>query len=385
MAGGSGDDMYFVDDAGDVVVEVDNGDIDTVWSSIDYTLGADVERLVLTGGARSGTGNDLANRIAGNAGDNTLDGGAGADTLEGGAGNDVYLVGDAGDVIVEAEGGGIDMIRTAAIDYTLGAGVEILVLIGPARSGTGNALDNTIIGNALANTLKGEAGNDTLDGGAGADVLQGGEGNDLYLVDDASDEILEATGDGYDSVQASVDYVLGDNAERLILIGAAIAGTGNAIDNVIVGNVLANSLSGGEGNDTLDGGEGDDTLTGGDGNDSVIGGDGNDSLDGSAGNDSLAGGNGDDTLIGGAGADCLDGGAGDDTYEVDDAGDTVAEDRRRRDRTVLAWITYTLGDWIENLELLGSAALRHRQRVFQPGAPAMTANNTLQATRATIR
>ena len=88
--------------------------------------GADRQRL-------SGTGNDLANRITGNAGNNILDGGAGADTLEGGAGNDVYLVGDAGDVIVEAEGGGIDMIRTAAIDYTLGAGVEILVLIGAAR------------------------------------------------------------------------------------------------------------------------------------------------------------------------------------------------------------------------------------------------------------
>ena len=188
-------------------------------------------------------------------------------------------------------------------------------------------------------------------------MLQGGEGNDLYLVDDASDEILEATGDGYDSVQASVDYVLGDNAERLILIGTAIAGTGNAIDNVIVGNVLANSLSGGEGNDTLDGGEGNDTLTGGDGNDSVIGGDGNDSLDGSAGNDSLAGGNGDDTLIGGVGADSLDGGAGDDTYEVDDAGDTAREAGGVGTDTVLAWITYTLGDWIENLELLGSAAL----------------------------
>ena len=51
------------------------------------------------------------------------------------------------------------------------------------------------------------------------------------------DEILEAIGDGYDSVQASVDYVLGDNVERLILIGAAITGTGNAIDNVIVGTV----------------------------------------------------------------------------------------------------------------------------------------------------
>ena len=148
------------------------------------------------------------------------------------------------DVIVEADGGGIDTVRTAATDYTLGAGVENLVLIGAALSGTGNALANTITGNALANALKGEAGNDTLDGGAGADVLQGGTGNDLYLVDDASDEILEATGNGYDSVEASVDYALGDNVERLVLVGSAIAGTGNAIDNMLIGNALANSLTG---------------------------------------------------------------------------------------------------------------------------------------------
>ena len=69
--------------------------------SASRTLGAYVERLVLTGGALRGTGNDLANRITGTAGSNVLDGGAGADTLDGGAGNDVYVVDNLGDAIDE--------------------------------------------------------------------------------------------------------------------------------------------------------------------------------------------------------------------------------------------------------------------------------------------
>ena len=65
---------------------------DTVISSVSYSLSANVERLVLTGGATLG---------AGNAADNTLDGGQGADTLAGGAGNDTYRVDTAGDTVTD--------------------------------------------------------------------------------------------------------------------------------------------------------------------------------------------------------------------------------------------------------------------------------------------
>ncbi|MBM6579755.1 hypothetical protein ILT44_06145 [Microvirga sp. BT689] len=409
MAGGQGDDVYFVDDAGDMAVEGGDGGTDTIWTEINYTLAAHVERLVLTAAALRGTGNDLDNRITGTGGNNTLDGGGAADTLDGGAGNDLYLVDDAGDVIVEAQGGGTDTVQ-AASSYTLGAHVERLVLTGGALFGTGNSLDNAITGNALANTLKGEAGHDTLDGAAGADVLQGGAGNDLYLVDDANDEILEATGDGYDSVQASVDHILGDNVERLILIGAAIAGTGNAIDNLIVGNALANSLMGGEGNDTLDGGTGADTLEGGAHNDIYLignaeavvveqadggydtvhatidytigdhvehlvllgkatAGTGNaqnnlitgntmlaNSLAGADGDDTLEGGLRDDTLIGGIGRDSLVGGVGNDVYVIDDTDDVIDDQGDPEDidtvRTTLA--DYTLGAGLEALVILNN-------------------------------
>jgi hypothetical protein len=69
---------------------------------------------------------------------------------------------------------GVDTVR-AAVDYTLSANLENLVLTGSAAiAGTGNALDNVLIGNGDANRLTGLAGNDWLDGGLGRDALLGG-------------------------------------------------------------------------------------------------------------------------------------------------------------------------------------------------------------------
>ncbi|MGF9760249.1 calcium-binding protein [Microvirga sp. 0TCS3.31] len=299
----------------------------------------------------------------------------------------------------------------AAVNTTLGDHLENLVLIGVAGTGTGNDLDNAITGNRSNNSLIGADGNDTLDGGAGDDTLDGGAGNDLYRVDSADDAIQEAADGGYDSVQASADYVLGDNVERLILVGAALTGTGNALDNTLIGNALANSLMGGEGEDTLDGGQGADTLEGGADNDvyligdagtviveqtdggydtvqatvdytigdhvehlvllgSAIAGTGNaqnnlitgntvlgSSLSGADGDDTLKGGLGDDTLIGGIGRDSLVGGSGNDVYVIDvEDGDIIDEQGGDADvdtvRTTLA--DYTLGAGLENLVILNN-------------------------------
>jgi Ca2+-binding RTX toxin-like protein len=110
MVGGAGNDTYFVDDAGDVVLESLNEGSDAVFAMVNAILPANVEALVLRGsGNLSGTGNALANQLHGSTGDNRLDGGADADVLTGGAGNDtfVFQVGQAGgDIVVDFNGNG---------------------------------------------------------------------------------------------------------------------------------------------------------------------------------------------------------------------------------------------------------------------------------------
>ncbi|MDQ4087274.1 MAG: calcium-binding protein [Pseudomonadota bacterium] len=89
MYGGFGNDKYYVEDGGDRVFEGGSAGWDTVFSSVTFTLPANVEQLVLVGtGAIDGTGNELANVITGNDGANTLIGGRGADTIDGGVGPD---------------------------------------------------------------------------------------------------------------------------------------------------------------------------------------------------------------------------------------------------------------------------------------------------------
>lgn len=309
LIGGLGNDVYVVDDQLDTAFENAGEGTDTVESGVSWTLGNNFENLTLTGtGNINGTGNELANALAGNAGDNVLDGAQGADAMAGGAGNDGYYVDNAGDTVAESLDQGIDTVYTS-VNLTLAANVENGVLFGAATTLTGNGLDNTLLGNSLANTLAGGGGNDVLDGGAGADAMTGGTGNDSYFVDNAGDTVAENAAEGIDMVIASLGYTLGVNVENLILIGTAnLGGSGNALDNQITGNAGNNALSGGGGNDVLDGG---------------------------------------------AGADAMSGGTGDDTFYVDNAGDTVSESAAEGTDTVISAIGYSLGANLEGLVLGG--------------------------------
>ena len=111
---------------------------------------------------------------------------------------------------------------------------------------------------------------------AGAGIT--GTGNALdnaFVVDDAGDRVVEAAGGGTDLVQSSVSFALGANVENLTLtVDGPINGTGNALGNRIVGSDGANKLDGAAGNDILEGGLENDTLIGGLGNDLLIGGGG---------------------------------------------------------------------------------------------------------------
>ncbi|MDI1360308.1 MAG: calcium-binding protein, partial [Methylobacter sp.] len=289
LLGGLGNDTYVVDNVNDAVTESQDEGIDTVQSSVTYTLSDNVENLILTGTAgRNGTGNTLDNLLIGNSGNNRLNGGEGEDTMTGGAGNDTYIVDNTGDVVTENANEGTDTVQSF-ISYTLGENVEKLTLIGTdALNGTGNALNNTLTGNEAANIL---------DGSTGADTLIGGSGNDTYIVDNTNDVVKEssALSTEIDTVQSSVSYTLGSNVENLILTGtAAINGTGNNLNNILIGNSGDNVLTGGKGSDLLNGDLGNDTLKGNAGNDILQGGADNDSLSDTAGANLLDGGSGAD-------------------------------------------------------------------------------------------
>lgn len=267
LEGGDGNDTYYVDNALDLVIEKVNnglGGVDTIYSSISYTLPTAVERLILTGSAIVAIGNTASgNNLIGNALNNILNGLAGEDRMEGGFGNDTYYVDDTGDLVVEREGEGIDHVLTT-VSYTLSAHVEHITALGTASINlTGNDLNNSITGNAASNTVKGGAGSDTLNGGAGADILEGGDGNDIYYVDNAGDVIVEMPNNGLggvDTVYSSVSYVLSDDVDNLVLTGTATSAIGNALNNVLVGNAFNNVLFGGEGADYMSGGKGNDNY-----------------------------------------------------------------------------------------------------------------------------
>ncbi|MDC8774573.1 beta strand repeat-containing protein, partial [Roseateles albus] len=201
LQGGSGDDSYHVDSLSDVVIEQVGGGIDTVYTSVGYSLGNNIENVIVTGTASAvltGNGGDNqllggtgADALNGGAGNDLLDGGAGNDTLSGGSGDDVYVVDAVGDKVIELGGQGIDTVKSS-ISYTLGAELENLTLLEasgaapkglaanaaafktassnlPGANGAGNNLSNIIIGNSGNNTLSGDAGVDTLTGGGGSD------------------------------------------------------------------------------------------------------------------------------------------------------------------------------------------------------------------------
>ncbi len=137
LEGGTGNDLFLINGAGEIVVENPGEGTDKVQSTISYTLGANVEQLVLTGGGNlSGTGNELGNLINGAGGANVLSGLDGDDKLYGKGGDDKLVGGNGNDLL---------------------------------NGGVGN--DN-LSGGAGADKLVGGAGADTLTGGADADRFQ---------------------------------------------------------------------------------------------------------------------------------------------------------------------------------------------------------------------
>ncbi len=246
MVGRAGSDVYYVDNAGDVITEVAGGggwDEARVRSLASYALPDYVEKLTsLTDAAFTGTGNGLANEMNGTNAVDTFYGGAGADTLNGGSGSDL---------------------------------------------------------------LYGEGDHDRLDGGSGSDTMAGGLGNDTYIVDTVGDAVFELANGGIDQVFTSLSsYTLPAHVDHLTFTGSptgAVIGNGNDAYNNIIALGGDDVLTGGNGHDELFGNGGDDVLSGDGGEDLLIGGPGADLLTGGYEGDIFQINHGDSGL--GAGAD----------------------------------------------------------------------------------
>jgi Ca2+-binding RTX toxin-like protein len=280
LEGGIGDDTYYIDNPGDLVIELAGQGFDAIYTSVSYALAAGSEVEWLSASTNYGietihlTGNELANLLIANEGDSVLNGGGGADVMIGLGGHDVYYVDNVGDQVRESAGGGYDAVYTS-VSYTLAAGAEVEWLSSSTNYG---AEAIALTGNELANVIIANEGTNVLNGGGGADILIGYGGNDAYYVDNAADQVREAAGGGFDAVYTTVSYGLAAGTEVEWLSTSTVYGieaislTGNEYNNYLLANEGANLLNGAGGADVMIGYGGNDTYIVDSSGDVVVGG-----------------------------------------------------------------------------------------------------------------
>ncbi|WP_376703594.1 calcium-binding protein [Mesorhizobium sp. ISC25] len=268
MSGYGGNDTYYVDNAGDKVIEAVGGGSDRVITSVSHALSTGSQIELLAARYPSDTtpmnlsGNEFSQTILGNAGANVINGLGGADMMSGYGGNDTYYVDDAGDKVIEAVGGGSDRVITS-VSHALAAGSEIELLATSNPAGT-TAIN--LNGNGFAQTIQGNAGANVINGLGGADMMSGYGGNDTYYVDNAGDKVIEAVGGGSDRVITSVSHALSTGSQIELLAArypsdtTAMNLSGNEFSQTILGNAGANVINGGRGADILTGNGGNDAF-----------------------------------------------------------------------------------------------------------------------------
>ncbi len=316
----------------------------------------------------------------------TIDAGLGNDVITGSAGVDTVDYKYAtGKITVDLSHNSVTFTdpRTGKVSTQTLTGIENI---------NGSKFSDSIVGNAGDNVLFG--GYDGVN-----DSLNGGAGNDTYIVIEAagttgvSDAISDTAGTDTIISYASRDLGITTTIENLVLMGSAVDGKGNNLNNSITGNNLDNTLDGKVGADTMAGGLGNDTYTVDNAGDVIVetAGQGTDMVRASTNFALTAGANVENlrttsdtglaainltgsssvnTITGNAGANILDGGAsggdgvtdtlngllGNDTYVLG-SGSDIVNDTGGND-TITSSITRTLASYatIENLRLTGSSA-----------------------------
>jgi serralysin len=362
LSGGTGNDNFYVQDAGDQVIENAGEGVDRIASFVSYALAAGSEVETIEAITQSATdaldlaGNEFAQLIVANEGVNLLDGGGGNDVLialggndvllggsgndlmYGGTGDDVYYIQDAGDQVIENGGEGSDRIAVS-LSFALASGSEVETIETITQSDTtalnlfGSEYAQLVIGNNGVNLLDGGGGddvlvglggNDALVGGTGNDAMHGGLGDDAYYVQDSGDQVFENGGEGVDRIAAFVSYALAAGSE-VETIEAITQSATDALD--LSGNEFAQLIVANQGVNLLNGGGGNDVLV------------------------SLGG---NDVLLGGSGSDLMYGGTGDDVYYVEDSGDHVFENGGEGVDRIAASISFALaaGSEVETIETI---------------------------------
>lgn len=192
MAGGPGDDVYWIigsggaQPSGDIIGENPGEGTDTVFVKGSYQLVDNLENAVLLAYPSQDrtllSGNSGSNNLRGNSGANDIYGAAGNDTIRGGGGDDRL--------------GGYDG-------------------------------DDRLFGGSGNDGLNGEAGDDVLDGGRGNDRLGGGLGDDLLIGGDGNDSI--GVHDPYQGALAGRDTLVGGRGDDW-MDGGGAPGRWGAVD-----------------------------------------------------------------------------------------------------------------------------------------------------------
>ena len=102
LVGLGGDDIYYVNNSGDVVTEARRRRPDTVAATVNYTMPANVEALYMLGSGLTGTGSSNADTLLSSGGPNIL---------VGLGGDDFFYVNNTADVVTEAANGGFDSVH----------------------------------------------------------------------------------------------------------------------------------------------------------------------------------------------------------------------------------------------------------------------------------
>ncbi|MGO4527210.1 Calx-beta domain-containing protein [Microvirga sp. 2MCAF35] len=225
LYGGEGNDTL---DGGHVVFEGPGRSINlkTNIATVTNGQGTVIETDVLRN-VRWITGGDERDTIVGSDGNDSVEAGGGFDSFVGSTGNDTL---DGGAGYAAADYGGLgagiifnlplgqvfksqnqkDLVSRIADAYGTGFGDEFYgdnlaggnVFDGRAGDDTIYGFDGAdkLLGGDNSDKLYGGADNDTLDGGAGIDRMEGGTGDDVYYIDDLDDVVVEAAGEGNDTV-----------------------------------------------------------------------------------------------------------------------------------------------------------------------------------------